>query len=204
VPSNSTARFWSEQSEQDQIFDRSKIIATRLLFSLTGRLEQAKRFYSYAVTDDGTVFTCRICAHKRKERIREMAKSKTNFGYIYVRLHTGQRPAMGHVHRLVAEQYLPPPLPGQKVLRHLNGDPGDNRVENLMWGTQADNMQDCIRHGRTLRGLKNPNAKLNYELAKAIRILVKEGYSTSALAHFIGVSTTAIQLAVNGEQWSEV
>lgn len=30
---------------------------------------------------------------------------------------------------------------------HRNGDGLDNRVENLYWGTRAQNMQDKVRHG---------------------------------------------------------
>jgi hypothetical protein len=52
------------------------------------------------------------------------------------------------VHRLVAEIWLPDPLPGQIQVRHLNGDPFDNRLENLAWGTARDNAEDRMRHGR--------------------------------------------------------
>ena len=38
--------------------------------------------------------------------------------------------------------------PAGKVCRHLNGNPEDNRLQNLTWGTPAENMQDRIRHGR--------------------------------------------------------
>lgn len=38
--------------------------------------------------------------------------------------------------------------PDGNVLRHLNDDPWDNRVENLAWGTPSDNMNDRVRNGR--------------------------------------------------------
>ena len=51
------------------------------------------------------------------------------------------------VHRLVAEAFKPNPniLP---IVRHLNDDPTDNRVENLEWGTQRDNVHDSINSGK--------------------------------------------------------
>ena len=51
------------------------------------------------------------------------------------------------VSRLVASAFIPNPdnLP---LVRHMDDDPLNNHVENLRWGTQKDNMQDCVQHGR--------------------------------------------------------
>lgn len=68
-------------------------------------------------------------------------------GYRQVTLCVKQRNTTRLVHRLVAEAFQPNPL-GHRVVRHLNGDPSDNRAENLRWGTYSDNAQDIIRHGR--------------------------------------------------------
>lgn len=49
-------------------------------------------------------------------------------------------------HRLVALVFL-----GEsdlRVVRHLNGDPLDNRAINLRWGTDKENTGDILRHGR--------------------------------------------------------
>lgn len=37
--------------------------------------------------------------------------------------------------------------PAGCVARHLNGDPQDNRLENLAWGTWSENNYDQVRHG---------------------------------------------------------
>jgi hypothetical protein len=65
-------------------------------------------------------------------------------GYRSVCLGRGNRRL---VSRLVAEAFIPNPnnLP---LVRHLDDDPSNNQVHNLAWGTQTDNMQDCVRHGR--------------------------------------------------------
>lgn len=51
------------------------------------------------------------------------------------------------VSRLVATAFIPNPsnLP---IVRHMDDDPLNNHVSNLAWGTQMDNMQDCVKHGR--------------------------------------------------------
>lgn len=50
------------------------------------------------------------------------------------------------VHSLVLEAFVGP-RPEGAVCRHLNGDPADNRVENLRWGTGSENQYDAVRHG---------------------------------------------------------
>lgn len=59
-------------------------------------------------------------------------------------------------------------------------------------------------HGRTLKGLKNPNAKLNPNTVKAARLLASEGYSLAALAAFLGVKAETVRRAVVGEQWGHI
>lgn len=31
--------------------------------------------------------------------------------------------------------------------RHLDGDPGNNKVDNLVWGTIEENRRDTVKHG---------------------------------------------------------
>ena len=51
-----------------------------------------------------------------------------------------------HVLKARAFIYTPNPL-GYNVVRHLNDVKTDNRLENLTWGTQSDNMKDCVKNG---------------------------------------------------------
>jgi hypothetical protein len=53
----------------------------------------------------------------------------------------------GLLHHLVAEAFIGPrPTPTTEI-RHLNGNPGDNRPANLRYGTRAENAEDSKRHG---------------------------------------------------------
>ena len=51
------------------------------------------------------------------------------------------------VSKLVAEAFLGK-RPADNVLRHLNDDPFDNRLVNLVYGTYSDNAYDSVRNGR--------------------------------------------------------
>lgn len=49
------------------------------------------------------------------------------------------------VHRLVAAAWLP--ILGGYLVRHANGDGLDNRVANLLRGTDSENLRDAYVHG---------------------------------------------------------
>jgi hypothetical protein len=50
------------------------------------------------------------------------------------------------VHRLVKETFTGPCPPGQEV-RHLDGNPRNNRLDNLVYGTPSENIFDSVGHG---------------------------------------------------------
>lgn len=58
-----------------------------------------------------------------------------------------------YVHRLVAEAFLDEPEPQRIWINHKNGNPSDNRVENLEWCTPGEN----ISHGYRMNGRVNYN-----------------------------------------------
>ena len=70
-----------------------------------------------------------------------------NFGYRSVGLWRNGRRELVGIHRLVMAAFVGPRPVGDHT-RHLNGDPSDNRLENLAYGTPSENQMDRIRHGR--------------------------------------------------------
>jgi hypothetical protein len=72
-------------------------------------------------------------------------------GYVYVHHGGGQHAA----HRLIALAFHGEPT--GPLVRHLNGDPSDNRPDNLAWGTQLENMADAKRLGELRYGLEHHN-----------------------------------------------
>lgn len=90
----------------------------------------------YLVSDAGRVMST------RREQVRILRPGRLRKGYLGVNLGRSYR-----VHRLVLEAFVGPCPEGQEA-RHLNGDPADNRLENLAWGTSSENKADMIAMGR--------------------------------------------------------
>lgn len=103
-------------------------------------------FPGYFVSMEGEIAV--IGRRGRWKNCRIMKTWTNQYGHQYVSLigPDGLRHRL-LVHRIVAETFIPNPN-GYPIVRHLNDDPSDNSVWNLAWGTQKDNMRDCIAHGR--------------------------------------------------------
>ena len=100
-------------------------------------------------------------------------------GHLYVSFTKAGKRDTFLVHRLVAEAFIPNPenLP---LVRHLNDVPGDNRLENLAWGTKRDNSYDAVRNGLHRNGnMVKTHCKNGHEFTEEnsyVRKTVSGGY----------------------------
>lgn len=103
-----------------------------------------KDFPGYQVSNTGLVRSSINNRYGPGNEYHELRPTLNRRGYPTVCLGRGNRFL---VSRLVAVAFIPNPrnLP---IVRHMDDDPLNNNVWNLKWGTQVDNMQDCIRHNR--------------------------------------------------------
>lgn len=100
------------------------------------------------------------------------------------------------VHRLVCRAFHGPAPEGKPVVAHYDGDPLNNRADNLRWASYLDNFEDSIRHG-TKPGLDREQIRL----IKAALVL---GAGSGELASKYGVSRNTISRISTGKRWADV
>lgn len=83
----------------------------------------------------------------------ERCGTPTKSGHVLISLSQHGRTYQTYMHRLVAEAFIPNPE-GHPLVRHWDDDPSNNTVENLRWGTDADNKADAVRNGRNFYARK--------------------------------------------------
>jgi len=88
------------------------------------------------------------------------------------------------VHQLILEVFVGPCPPDKDIVCHINGNPRDNRVENLRWGTYQENSFDRHKHNGTSKGGRRSRVKSKPPLIKnrigmlrnsLSEILIKDG-----------------------------
>ena len=99
-------------------------------------------FEGYEVSDHGRVRSFL----QRNNRGRVLKPARMKKGHLMVSLQTDDGSKMRPVHQLVLEAFVCP-RPDGKLALHRDGNPGNNTVENLYWGTYSDNIKDSVEHG---------------------------------------------------------
>lgn len=151
----------------------------------------------YEVSDLGRV---RSLGFARGEKPRELVVCCGSQRYPYVNL---QR-KMHRVHTLVLTAFRGP-APAGCDASHLNDDPRDNRLVNLVWEPHRKSCQrrkpfDC----NPRRGEAAPSAKLTEAQATQILALKRSGRTTIAVGAEFGVSNVQVGNIWRRKSWGHL
>lgn len=115
---------------------------------------------------------------------------------------SGRKAVYQLLHRVVWESFNGA-IPDGLVVAHLNGDPHDNRLENLAVKTHRNNLHDRFAHGTAQNGERHRNSKLSDEDARNI-VHALSRMPVKRIAEEYNVSEPTIYKIGNGERWSAV
>jgi hypothetical protein len=150
------------------------------------------------------------CWINRKERILT-ASAHGKGRYMSVTLNfNGYRQEGASVAHLVAVAFLGP-RPRKKHVCHNNGDPSDNRIENLRYDTAKGNQADRDKHGRTQKGEQHYRAKLTIAEVREIRATYKGRKDRYKPGHIqqidlmakYGIGRRTLQHILAGRTWKD-
>lgn len=169
------------------------------------------RFSGYAVSDLGRIRSLDRVGRGRygdawyKGRVLKLHLTPKS-GHFRAALYCARGRFDCFIHRLVLEAFVGPCPKGMEC-RHLDGDPANNRLENLAWGTAKENSADCTRHGRraSCSGENNSQAKINEQCVRLIRQLYKfGGISKAEISQALRLSENIIYRVLSRRTWAHV
>lgn len=145
----------------------------------------------------------RVWSTKYQDFIK--AKPMDKHGHLGVCLYVNGSRRYEYIHRLMAKAFIPNPA-NYPVVRHLNDNPRDNSIENLQWGTQRDNIRDCInnRHAHIVTqeereiGISKMRTPIRAIRIKTGEEIVFDGQGKAS--RFLGIPQANIWKVLNGER----
>lgn len=149
-------------------------------------------FSAYEVSSLGRIRSWKAlyAGKDRPKQPRVLSPGRSMSGYFIVTLSFECRRRLTGVHRLVAETFHERTDPTHSLVRHLDGNPGNNAANNLAWGTPSQNRKDQFLHGHARVGEAHPMAKLTDD---QVREIFSDANSTcSSLATRFSVSPSTI------------
>ena len=128
-------------------------------------------------------------------RERILKQSKDEWGYPMVRV-DGKTIK---VHRAVALTFLGVRAEGM-VIRHLDGNPENNNIDNLAYGTPSENTLDGYVYAKKIR----KQQKLSIESATDIKRMIKSGTRSYIIAREFGISQQSVCDIKHGRIYAHV
>lgn len=98
----------------------------------------------YEASNDGDI---------RNARTGKILSGWLNNGYRRVTISINGKQTSCYIHQLVAEAFFGPCPEGQQV-RHWDGNPLNNKISNLLYGTPSENVLDTVRYGNHVQARK--------------------------------------------------
>ncbi len=125
-------------------------------------------------------------------------------GYLYASFFKNGKSYSVSVGKLVLTIFQGPPSDERIWACHNDGDPSNNYIGNLRWGTNSENQMDRVGHGTSNRGAANGRSKFCEEDIHRIRHRLKAGHSQTDIALDYGVAPSAICNIKRKRNWGHL
>ena len=142
------------------------------------------KFINYGFTKDGRVWS------RLSSKFLKLQKNTDGHYHITV---CGR---LQLIHRLVLESFVGECPQGMEC-RHLDGNPQNNNLSNLRWGTHSDNVRDAVKHNNHV------NQKISNDTVRLIhKLWSTKKYSKAAIGRMFNISRGAVCDYINKKRRS--
>jgi len=132
--------------------------------------------------------------------LKERRLSPTKNKLVYYQIRLGGRDGKNYyVHRILATLFVPNPL-NKPYINHIDNNPSNNKLENLEWSTQKENIKHSSNQGRMPKGDLVGNSKLKWSSVSQIREL-SDSKTQTELGQMFAVKQTTISRILNNKIW---
>jgi len=135
----------------------------------------------------------------KTNKIRKTSIGYDGYEHVYVTLGSRKNKKAFNIHKAVLESFSNK-QENKPYINHKDGNKLNNRLENLEWCSQSENLRHALKNGKI-------NVKLNDEAVMFIRenyIPRDIEYGCTALAKKYGVACAQISRVVNNKSWKHV
>lgn len=164
---------------------------------MTIKLREIPGFPSdkYAAGSDGHIYS-RARKFKNRKRIKggwyRLAESHRG-PYPGISFRLNGKVIWSSVHRLVIRAFHGERPQNKTEVRHLDGEPDNNRPENLCWGTVKENAADRVLHGTQTYGEDHPGSKLSDKQRDQMKTMWTQGMRQREIAEVFGVAKSLVR-----------
>ncbi len=153
----------------------------------------------YLISDKGYVYSLKTGGMRPIKRYLNIN------GYYNVNLYCEGIRQLRYVHTMVLETFVSPRPEGLEC-RHLDGNPLNNHISNLTWGTRSENLRDRGKHGFEWPcGEGNGSSKLTEVDVRTIRNLLSDtDMPLQEIGNLFDVSYGAIHGIATERNWRHV
>jgi len=125
-------------------------------------------------------------------------------GYKTIGLMQNNNKKMFKIHRLMLLTFIGEPPFKNAICRHLDGNPANNKIENLKWGTVSDNYEDRKRHRTDFSGERNPKSKLTDDDIHIVNYMIYMHCSDRLIAKRFNVNPECIYKIRHKITWKHI
>jgi len=143
----------------------------------------------------------------RNKKSNKILKQKDyRHGYKGITLYNKGKFKTHQLHRLIMLTFKQDEYFEGALVNHKNNIKYDNRLENLEWCTQKENIQHMIKQGRnnTPKGERSGKTIFKNEDILEMRRLYNSGITIKEINKNYSVTYACIQRIVNNKRWSHI